>query len=166
MKHKQASGSNGSYCPECYRQIRPIANKAGEYGFKGYEMKTGKTWAPIKDDCEGKKAPTPPPPEPEASPRVGAPKPKPGDFHVAGRGNTTERRSGYILGDLATHKEPGKKVYFWTVTHLPTGVDINAYPGADTKAKALRQLQDLDADGLPPQKLDLLKGFPRIERLK
>lgn len=72
-------------------------------------------------------------------------------FEVAidtGRGNPPGRdtRRGYVIGDWGTHKED----YFWTFTHLPTGVCVNVYPCHSTKASALAHLAKL-ADGTAPQ---------------
>jgi hypothetical protein len=61
-----------------------------------------------------------------------------------------ETRVGYVLGDWATHKEPGKGVYFWTFTHRPTGLAVTVYPCHETKASALAHLAKL-ADGTAEQ---------------
>lgn len=59
----------------------------------------------------------------------------------AGRGNPPGRapRTGYVLGDWGTHKEK----YFWTFTHLPTGMSVNVWPCHETKASALLHLYNL-----------------------
>lgn len=59
-------------------------------------------------------------------------------------------RKGYVLGDYATHKDKGRGVYFYTFTHLPTGLAVNVYPPHETKASALAHLATL-ADGTAPQ---------------
>ena len=59
-----------------------------------------------------------------------------------------EPRTGYALGDYATHKDRG--AFFWTFTHLPTGYTITTYPVHQTRASALAHLAHLAAHGLPP----------------
>jgi hypothetical protein len=68
-------------------------------------------------------------------------------FDVAAVGGGREQRTGYVLGNWATHKNPGRGVYFWTFTHKPTGVAVNVYPPHETKASALAQLETLHRDG-------------------
>lgn len=59
-------------------------------------------------------------------------------------------RKGYVLGGWATHKEPGPGNYFWTFTHIGTGMSVNVWPCHETKATALAHLAKL-ADGTAPQ---------------
>src|SRR5574342_880308 len=77
-----------------------------------------------------------------------------------------EQRTGYVLGDWAVHKEPGRGVYFWTLTHRPTGTDVNAYPPPETKAQALEVLERYAAGGVPEHKRALLAGHPLLETRK
>jgi hypothetical protein len=75
-------------------------------------------------------------------------KPKRAEFDIATREGRS-KRTGYVLGDWATHKEPGKGVYFWTFTHLPTGVGVTMWPCHDNKASALARLVTLAAGDVP-----------------
>lgn len=72
-------------------------------------------------------------------------RPKRATFDIATREQGREQRTGYVLGDWATHKDRGE--YFWTFTHLPAGVSIGAYPCHETKASALAHLEHLHAHG-------------------
>lgn len=82
---------------------------------------------------------------------------KPGTFDIATRTETgRETRKGYIQGGFATHREPGK--YFWTFTHLATGLACNSGVCADTKAKALEALAELAVKGLPLYAVRVLDG--------
>lgn len=74
-------------------------------------------------------------------------KPRPAVFDIATRGGGREPRKGYVLGEWATHKEPGKGVYFWSFTHVPTGVEITVHPTHDSKESALRYLEKLHREG-------------------
>ena len=68
-------------------------------------------------------------------------------FDIAVRNSGREQRKGYVLGDWATHKEPGRKVYFWTFTHVPTGLAVNVYPPHETKDAALAHLEKMHKEG-------------------
>jgi hypothetical protein len=59
-------------------------------------------------------------------------------------------RTGFVLGGWATHKEPGSGHYFWTFTHVATGMSVNVWPCHETKTAALAHLAKL-ADGTAPQ---------------
>lgn len=72
-------------------------------------------------------------------------KPKHTTFDIAIVGQGREQRTGYVLGDWATHKDKGD--YFFTFTHLPTGVSIGGYPCHKTKASALAHLAHLHEHG-------------------
>jgi hypothetical protein len=71
-------------------------------------------------------------------------KPKRTTFDVATMAGR-EQRTGYVLGDFATHK--GR--YFWTFTHVASGVAINVYPPHETKESALAHLEKLRTEGPP-----------------
>lgn len=80
-------------------------------------------------------------------------------FDIATHGGARESRKGYVLGDWATHKEPGRKVYFWTFTHVPTGLSVNVYPPHETKAAALAHLEKMHREG-PSDTTRQLLGDP------
>lgn len=70
--------------------------------------------------------------------------------------NHRAQRTGYVLGDWATHKER----YHWVFTHLSTGVAVSA-PWIEKKAPALEHLQALHASGggiIPEYSRKLLVG--------
>lgn len=98
-------------------------------------------------------------------------KPKPGTFDIATRSRCAahethpavgmcraclnakpgrEARKGLVCGGWGTHKNPGKGVYFYTFTHLETGLSVNVYPPHETKASAAAYLAKL-ADGSAPE---------------
>lgn len=80
-------------------------------------------------------------------------------FDIATMRHGREPRTGYVLGDFAAHKEPGRGVYFWTFTHLATGVAVNVYPPHETKASACAHLETLARDGVPEhQRAALSRG--------
>jgi len=68
-------------------------------------------------------------------------------FDIAVLGGGRSPRTGYVLGQWATHKEPGRGVYFWSFTHLPSGTQINVYPVHEKKDDALAHLGKLHRDG-------------------
>lgn len=79
--------------------------------------------------------------------RVKGTGPRAAIFDIATRGSGREPRKGYVLGDWATHKEPGRGVYFWSFTHIPTGLGLNVYPPHEKKDSALAHLEKLHRDG-------------------
>ena len=59
-------------------------------------------------------------------------------------------RKGYVLGVWAAHREPGKGVYFWSFTHVPTGTKVSTWGVCvDSKAGALAMLDRLNTERLP-----------------
>lgn len=75
-------------------------------------------------------------------------------------GMKQEERTGYVLGDWTAHKDLGKGVYFWTISHRPTGVAMLFTP--ETKAEALAKLEELHVHGIEDWKMTTLATFPRI----
>lgn len=63
---------------------------------------------------------------------------------------------GYVLGGWATHKERGRGVYFWTFTHLASGMSVSVYPCHEVKASALAHLVELVERGPAPHVAALL----------
>lgn len=52
-----------------------------------------------------------------------------------------EKRTGYVFGDYAVHREPG--AYIWTVTHVPSGMVVTVYPPLEKREQALDALRIL-----------------------
>ena len=77
-------------------------------------------------------------------------KPKKGSFIVAMRGNKNEsvpvEISGYVLGVFGASKSRGD--YFWSFTHIPTGLKLATYPVHERKESALNHLVELHKNGL------------------
>jgi hypothetical protein len=69
---------------------------------------------------------------------------------------------GHVLGDWAAHKEPGKGVCAWTITHRPTGIAVNVYPAPENKEQAIAQFRHFHEKGPEWYQADALARSPRI----
>ena len=65
---------------------------------------------------------------------------------------------GYTCGEFGAHKNKGKGVYFYTFTHLATGLSCSSKYAAETKAAALVELARLAAEGLPDYARNAIAG--------
>ncbi len=81
-------------------------------------------------------------------------------FDVATANGGRAQRTGYVLGAFGAHKDAGKGVYFWTFTHLATGMSVNMYPVLpETKAQAIAHLETLEREGLPDHVTAILSKY-------